>query len=434
VGKLGTERAARSYAFKSILNAGVPLSGGSDWPIVDADPLAAMEAAVTRGGSDASRGGDAGRGGVGGGGDEGEGQGGGGEGGDGEGGRGRGEGTSGGGSGGSGSHEWDPSQRLTASEALTAYTTGAAHVTHLNGLVGLLWRGAFADFAVLDASPMDLGAEDRAEGTAARRKKPRPKVVATFVGGRCAFGCNVFDMGAHVVSSLSSVSTSTSSSPSSTATTTAATAAATVTATANTALAARRAQLERITSAPGFIAALDQSGGSTPRALATYGITLANPDDTDDMFRQIHDMRTRIVTSTAFNGDRVVGAILFEDTVMHRRVQGVPTATYLWREKRVVPFLKIDRGLEPETNGVQLMKVIPGLAQLLARCGGGGVGGGEDEGGGEGRPGKYIFGTKARSVIHRADAAGIRAVVAQQFALAAQVREPYTSSAEPSNL
>ena len=139
---------------------------------------------------------------------------------------------------------------------------------------------------------------------------------------------------------------------------------------------------------------MDQSGGSTPRALAAYGVILpaagaADAPGTadDDMFRIMHDMRTRIVTSEAFDGNRVVGAILFEDTAFRRRVNGVPTATYLHREKNVVPFLKIDKGLEPTKNGVQLLKPIPGLAQLLAKCGGEGGGG----------PGEYIFGTKVGS-------------------------------------
>ena len=363
VGKLGEARAARAYAFKTILDAGVALSGGSDWPIVDADPIKAMEAAVTRGRVDeacdtsdgppfaessASSSASSSADGV----------------------------------------AWDPVQRLSAGEALAAYTTAAAHVARLNGVVGTLWRGALADFAVLDASPLDIGAVQEAdEEGGCKRRKRRPRVVSTFVGGRCAFGCD----GVRTASSVSAATT-----------------------TATAAGRVREAQIGRVASAPGVFAALDQSGGSTPGALAAYGVTLDARDDPEDMFRRIHDMRSRIVTSDVFDSNRVVGAILFEDTVMNRRVRGVPTATYLWLNKGVVPFIKIDKGLEPEADGVQLMKPIPGLTQLLARCGGRGDGG-------EGGPGQYIFGTKARSVIHSANAKGIGAVVAQQFALAGEV-------------
>jgi len=130
----------------------------------------------------------------------------------------------------------------------------------------------------------------------------------------------------------------------------------------------RELQRERIASAPGFIAALDQSGGSTPRALAAYGITDIRGDEAH-MFALVHDMRTRILTADAFSSERIIGAILFEDTVFNRLVEGLPTATYAWNEKGIVPFLKIDKGLEPEKDGVRLMKPIPDLADLLARCG-----------------------------------------------------------------
>ena len=128
----------------------------------------------------------------------------------------------------------------------------------------------------------------------------------------------------------------------------------------------RELQRERIASAPGFIAALDQSGGSTPRALAAYGITDIRGDEAH-MFALVHDMRTRILTADAFSSERIIGAILFEDTVFNRLVEGLPTATYAWNEKGIVPFLKIDKGLEPEKDGVRLMKPIPDLADLLAR-------------------------------------------------------------------
>lgn len=127
-------------------------------------------------------------------------------------------------------------------------------------------------------------------------------------------------------------------------------------------------QRARIATSPGFVAALDQSGGSTPRALGQYGIHDIRGDE-DHMFALIHDMRTRIITSDAFTGDRIIGAILFEDTVFRRTVRGEPTASYLWNEKNIVPFLKIDRGLEPEKRGVRLMKPIPDLAVTLASCG-----------------------------------------------------------------
>ncbi|MBN2741646.1 MAG: fructose bisphosphate aldolase [Rhodobacteraceae bacterium] len=153
----------------------------------------------------------------------------------------------------------------------------------------------------------------------------------------------------------------------------------------------------------GFIAALDQSGGSTPKALGLYGVTEDAYSSEAEMFDLIHQMRTRIIKSPAFSGDKVVGAILFEQT-MDRDIDGTPTATYLWETCNVVPFLKIDKGLEAEANGVQLMKPIPGLDDLLSRAVKAG-----------------IFGTKERSVISAANADGIKAIVDQQFELGAQV-------------
>ena len=153
----------------------------------------------------------------------------------------------------------------------------------------------------------------------------------------------------------------------------------------------------------GFIAALDQSGGSTPKALGLYGLT---PDawKTDaEMYDLMHAMRARIIKSPAFTGDKIVAAILFEMT-MDRDIDGVPTAKYLWENRHVVPFLKIDKGLEAEVDGCQLMKPMPGLDALLTRAAAAG-----------------IFGTKERSVISAANPAGIAAIVAQQFAVAAQV-------------
>ena len=153
----------------------------------------------------------------------------------------------------------------------------------------------------------------------------------------------------------------------------------------------------------GFIAALDQSGGSTPKALNLYGIPTGAWSGDAEMMDLIHKMRTRIITSPAFNGDRVLAAILFEDT-MDRAIEGRPTAEYLWEVKKVVPILKVDKGLEAEADGVQLMKPMPGLDQLLARA-----------------RAKGIFGTKMRSVIKQANPSGIQAVVDQQFAIARQI-------------
>lgn len=154
---------------------------------------------------------------------------------------------------------------------------------------------------------------------------------------------------------------------------------------------------------PGFIAALDQSGGSTPKALKLYGIDESAYSGDAEMMDRIHEMRTRIITSPSFNGDRILAAILFEAT-MDRAIKGVATAEYLWSAKRVVPILKIDKGLDAEANGVQLMKPMPQLDALLGRA-----------------KGKGIFGTKERSVIKQANASGIQAVVDQQFAIAKQV-------------
>ncbi len=161
-------------------------------------------------------------------------------------------------------------------------------------------------------------------------------------------------------------------------------------------------QFRKMQSGVGFIAALDQSGGSTPKALKLYGI----PDDAysgdEEMFNLVHEMRTRIITSPAFDGDRIVGAILFEDT-MDRTIEGRPTADYLWNVKRVVPFLKVDKGLADEKDGAQVMKPIPGLDDLLARA--------RDQ---------DVFGTKMRSVI-KLPGAGLDAVVAQQFEIGRQI-------------
>ncbi|TGD42997.1 fructose bisphosphate aldolase [Pseudotabrizicola sediminis] len=153
----------------------------------------------------------------------------------------------------------------------------------------------------------------------------------------------------------------------------------------------------------GFIAALDQSGGSTPKALKLYGVAEDAYSGEAAMYDMIHAMRSRIIKSPAFTGDKVVGAILFEQT-MDRDIDGIPTAEFLWDKRGVVPFLKIDKGLEAEADGVQLMKPMPGLDALLARAKGLGV-----------------FGTKERSVVNAANAKGIAAIVTQQFAVGDQV-------------
>lgn len=164
-----------------------------------------------------------------------------------------------------------------------------------------------------------------------------------------------------------------------------------------------REQIDQLRKGAGFIAALDQSGGSTPKALKLYGVEESAYGSEAEMFDLIHAMRARIIKSPAFTGDKVVGAILFEQT-MDRAIDGTPTATYLWENRHVVPFLKIDKGLEAEVNGCQILKPMPGLDALLARAAKMG-----------------IYGTKERSVISAANADGIEAVVAQQFEVARQV-------------
>lgn len=159
----------------------------------------------------------------------------------------------------------------------------------------------------------------------------------------------------------------------------------------------RADQAEKMTSGPGFVAALDQSGGSTPKALKLYGIDENAYSNDDQMFDLIHQMRCRIMQSPAFNGNKVIGAILFENT-MDREVAGKSAADFLWDERRIVPFLKVDKGLSDENNGVQLMKPMPDLESLLERASAAG-----------------IFGTKMRSVINRADNKGIEENVSQQF-------------------
>jgi len=162
-------------------------------------------------------------------------------------------------------------------------------------------------------------------------------------------------------------------------------------------------QLQKIRTQPGFIAALDQSGGSTPKALLSYGIKQNAWSNDEEMFALVHQMRARIITSPSFTGTRILGAILFEGT-MDRDIEGQPTSDYLWNVKRVVPFLKVDKGLEEEKDGVQLMRPMPQLAALLKKANA-----------------KRIFGTKMRSVINEANPAGIRAVVDQQFEVAGQI-------------
>jgi fructose-bisphosphate aldolase class I len=162
-------------------------------------------------------------------------------------------------------------------------------------------------------------------------------------------------------------------------------------------------QLQKMQTQPGFIAALDQSGGSTPNALRLYGIKDGAWSNEEEMFVLVHQMRTRLMTSPSFTGERILAAILFENT-MDRDIQGQPTADYLWNVKRVVPFLKVDQGLAAEKEGVQLMRPMPALAALLDKA-----------------RAKGIFGTKMRSVIKHANAAGIQDIVNQQFDVAGQV-------------
>ncbi|OBU30530.1 fructose bisphosphate aldolase [Photobacterium phosphoreum] len=159
-------------------------------------------------------------------------------------------------------------------------------------------------------------------------------------------------------------------------------------------------QLEKMRTQEGFIAALDQSGGSTPKALKAYGIEESAYSNDEQMFDLVHAMRSRIITSPAFNGDKVIGAILFENT-LDREIKGKPSSLYLWEDKGVLPFLKVDQGLEDKVNGVQLMKPIIGLEALVAKA-----------------KGKDVFGTKMRSVIWDANEVGIKAVVAQQIEVA----------------
>jgi fructose-bisphosphate aldolase class I len=162
-------------------------------------------------------------------------------------------------------------------------------------------------------------------------------------------------------------------------------------------------QFTKVQSQDGFIAALDQSGGSTPKALKLYGVDESEYSGDEEMFAKVHEMRTRIITSPSFSGSRILGAILFENT-MDREIEGKPTAQYLWEEKQVVPFLKVDKGLADEENGVQVMKPMPDLDALLARANAAG-----------------IFGTKMRSVIKSANADGIKAVVDQQFEIGKRI-------------
>lgn len=162
-------------------------------------------------------------------------------------------------------------------------------------------------------------------------------------------------------------------------------------------------QLQQMTSKKGFIAALDQSGGSTPKALRLYGIPEDKYSTDDEMFDLVHEMRTRIIKSPSFTGEKIIGAILFEKTI-ERKIDDKFTADYLWEEKGIVPFLKVDKGLQPEANGVQLMKDIPTLDELLKK----GIE-------------KHIFGTKMRSVIKSANEEGIKAIVAKQFDIAKKI-------------
>ncbi|APD85249.1 fructose bisphosphate aldolase [Alteromonas sp. Mex14] len=166
---------------------------------------------------------------------------------------------------------------------------------------------------------------------------------------------------------------------------------------------AQQAMLDKLKTQTGFIAALDQSGGSTPKALRLYGIEESEYSSDEEMFNLVHEMRTRIITSTPFSGERVLGAILFENT-LDREIEGMPTAHFLWQKKRVIPFLKVDKGLAEESNGVQVMKPMPGLDGLLAKA-----------------VAQDVFGTKMRSVVKLANHQGIKDVVAQQFEVGKQI-------------
>jgi fructose-bisphosphate aldolase class I len=161
--------------------------------------------------------------------------------------------------------------------------------------------------------------------------------------------------------------------------------------------------LAKIINQNGFIAALDQSGGSTPKALGLYGVDESEYQGDAEMFAKVHEMRTRIITSSVFNGERVLGAILFEDT-LDRDILGQSTSSYLWNVKQVVPFLKVDKGLEAEVNGTQLLKAMPDLDNLLAKANA-----------------QNVFGTKMRSVVKLANTVGVEAVIAQQFTVAKQI-------------
>src|SRR5215468_907883 len=170
-----------------------------------------------------------------------------------------------------------------------------------------------------------------------------------------------------------------------------------------TAFGVNEPQLQQMQTQPGFIAALDQSGGSTPNALRLYGIKEGAWSNEEEMFALVHHMRTRIMTSPSFTGERILAAILFENT-MDRDIERQPTADYLWHVKRVVPFLKVDKGLVAEKDGVQLMKPMPAFAALLAKA-----------------KAQGIFGTKMRSVIKQANAVSIEDVVSQQFEVAGEI-------------
>ena len=159
----------------------------------------------------------------------------------------------------------------------------------------------------------------------------------------------------------------------------------------------------QIKTGAGFIAALDQSGGSTPKALSLYGVDESEYQSDEEMFNKVHAMRTRIITSSVFNGERVLGAILFEDT-LDRNILGHSSSSYLWNVKQVIPFLKVDKGLEAEVNGTQLLKAMPDLDNLLAKANA-----------------QNVFGTKMRSVVKLANAVGVEAIIAQQFVVAKQI-------------
>ncbi len=164
-----------------------------------------------------------------------------------------------------------------------------------------------------------------------------------------------------------------------------------------------KSQHDKVEKAPGFVGALDQSGGSTPKALRLYGVGDDQYSGEEQMFDLIHEMRSRIITSPSFDGDRILGAILFEMT-MDREVDGMPTSQYLWQRKNIVPFLKVDKGLADEADGVRVMKPMPGLDELLARA--------LDQG---------VFGTKMRSVVTTANEVGISAILDQQFEVGQQI-------------